>query len=453
MYEQLFDLIDDFTKSKTGRLIKRKSLLDDLEASIQPSGKNFSVTFDWDRRIKGGKQLDVGQHYKKVELQFKDQSYILSELFLGTHSPPQFTGQTSFLYTKGYSFKKKFYYRLLIPLERELRYHYILGTRSSEINGDSLIFRIIQNDKKKYFLIIESEFKQSYDEFSEKTFALKNALGYLTGYLAGNGGYFFAYTKKKMEAPAHIYRCEFRNTIISGYAPLNSNPYSYLHSNKKLAKKYYDKKLLRTINQDEFSLLCQRLYDSVELSSAIILMLESSVASLLFMPGGYAIVLETLADIIKPKKKQKVAPMTKSLSKKVRQECSAVIEKYKNEFSKDNHQALLDRISWLNQATNKAKLRAPFDYLKIDLLEEDLDILQARNDFLHGRVPDMTKGGEVRSLDRQNKDLYYASVRFYTLLNILILKWIGYDNRVVNYPKINEAFTEIKLKEEPYRQI
>ena len=87
------------------------------------------------------------------------------------------------------------------------------------------------------------------------------------------------------------------------------------------------------------------------------------------------------------------------------------------------------------------------------MLEHDLKILEARNDFLHGRVPDITDAGKDRSLDRRRKDLYYTSIRFYTLLNMLILKWVGYDNRVINYPKLNEAFTEIKLKEEPYRQV
>lgn len=74
--------------------------------------------------------------------------------------------------------------------------------------------------------------------------------------------------------------------------------------------------------------------------------------------------------------------------------------------------------------------------------------------FLHGRVPDLTNSGVNRTLERVNKDLYYASIRFYVLLNLLILKWVGYDNRILNKPKINEEFTEIILiDEEPFRQV
>lgn len=134
-----------------------------------------------------------------------------------------------------------------------------------------------------------------------------------------------------------------------------------------------------------------------------------------------------------------------------------IIYEFDNYFSSallpDDLLTLHKRIDNLNRITNKARLKAPFDLLKITLNVEDLKILETRNDFLHGRVPDLTKAGANRSTERTNKDLYYCSMRFYTLLNMLILKWIGYDNRVVNLPKIKEEFTEIRLEEEPFRQV
>ncbi len=482
-YAELFELIDIFLTPKKGILLKKRSLLDNIEAFIEPSGKDFSITFDWNNYTRKGKKLDIGEYHKKVEFKLNDQSLILSDLFLRKRSLPQFTGQSSFIYTKGFSLKKQYYYRLLIPLDKQLLLHYKVEARSTIINNDILRFKVTQNNRNDYFLIIESELKQSYELFSEKAHAIKNAVGYLTGYLAGNGGYFFAYTNKKMKTPVHTYRCEFRNAIISAYSPINSNPYSYLHGNPKLAEKYYEKKLLRPVNEKELSILCQRLFDSTEFSSAIILLLESSVASLLFMPGGYAIVLEKLADIIKPDKKQKVAPLKPAISKKVRKECVKVsedhwnniilefsetiekyeklisedcllvLEKYKVSISEENLETLKRRINNINKATNKAQLKRPFDFLKIKISDRDNEILSTRDDFLHGRIPDITKSGRDRSIARQNKDLYYASCRFYTLLNILILKWIGYNSRVINYPKINEDYTEIKLKEEQFREV
>ena len=107
----------------------------------------------------------------------------------------------------------------------------------------------------------------------------------------------------------------------------------------------------------------------------------------------------------------------------------------------------------MNAPTNKSKLRAPFDHLKIPLLPEDLVILDTRNDFLHGRAPDLTNEGENRTTERLNSDLYYSALRLSTLLSMLILKWVGYDNYVLNYPKINEASTGISIDEEPYRKV
>lgn len=89
----------------------------------------------------------------------------------------------------------------------------------------------------------------------------------------------------------------------------------------------------------------------------------------------------------------------------------------------------------------------------IELLPADLQVLETRNDFLHGRIPDFNKLGIDREDNIKNKDMYYASVRLFTLLSMLILKWIGYDNYVLNYPKIHEKYCQIKLKEPYYRKV
>jgi len=164
--------------------------------------------------------------------------------------------------------------------------------------------------------------------------------------------------------------------------------------------------------------------------------------------------LETLSDLVIGQTKLKLAPIKdKAVSRKIRQEILEILDKNSATILSDDLATLRKRIDQLNQTTNKARLKAPFDLLEIEINDEDLKILETRNDFLHGRVPDLTNSGANRSIDRINKDLFYCSMRFYTLLNIIILKWIGYDNRVVNYPKIHESFTQIYLEEEPFRHV
>ncbi|MGD5408099.1 hypothetical protein QUS89_22670, partial [Xanthomonas citri pv. citri] len=115
---------------------------------------------------------------------------------------------------------------------------------------------------------------------------MKIGLGYLTGFYVGDQGYFFAYSTVDMKTPKHFRCVQFRNSMNSGYSTVTSNAYSYLHRNPA-ANKYYP--LLRKVSLKEFSLLCEKVHQSLEFSSALVLILESSIASLLFMPGGYAI--------------------------------------------------------------------------------------------------------------------------------------------------------------------
>jgi hypothetical protein len=277
----------------------------------------------------------------------------------------------------------------------------------------------------------------------------KNAIGYLTGHLAADAGCFFAYTRKEKSTPTHFYYTEWRNSITSSYQPVYSNPFGFIRE-KKSAQRLYDKKLIRPFTLPEFGSLCQHLYDSRIFTGLVILILEASIASLLFMPGGFAIAMETLADLVSEPSKEKLAPIkTPSLSKKVRQGCIDVINKECAGMSEEDIKVLLGRIENINQVTNKARLRRPFEQLGIKLSEADIFVLETRNDFLHGRTPDITGAGDERTEERADLDMYYAAMRFYTLLNRLILKWIGYDNYVLNHAKIQENATKIKLRE-PY---
>jgi hypothetical protein len=142
--------------------------------------------------------------------------------------------------------------------------------------------------------------------------------------------------------------------------------------------------------------------------------------------------------------------MPPALSKTVRSLLKDVIDKECSGIPLENREILLGKISHINQVTNKSRLRIPFETLGLQLSLKDLELIATRNDFLHGRIPDITGAGDKRSTNRKNKDLYYASVRFYTLLSRLILAWVGFDNYILNHAKIQEKFTRILLEEDYY---
>ncbi len=465
-HKELLEIIEQFKKPKSGKLISKNEIFNGKSAKFKSHKKGFTINFQYGIFSNNRKNLEVGEYHKGIQIKFGTTTYNLESVFLGNHSPSRVTGNIDRIRTVDFSEKKKYYYQLIIPLEKQLNFHYQisethfttdLGYHSRTgttaiINGEAIRAYCIHNDKKEYFLAVDSSIKQSFDEFAEKVHAVKIGLGYLSGFFAGSQGFFFAYTKKDMKEPMHFRCIALRDSIKSDYSPIYSNAYGYLYHDKQLAKKYYP--LLRPVSLNEFSLLCEKIHNSLDFSSTLMLILESSVASLLFMPGGYAIALETLSDLVIGERKLKLAPIKeKSVSRNIRKEILEVLRKNSSTISPDDLATLHKRVDQLNQTTNKARLKAPFDLLTITINNEDLRILETRNDFLHGRAPDLTNAGAKRSVDRINKDLYYCSMRFYTLLNMIILKWIGYDNRVVNYPKIHEGFTQIHLEEEPFRQV
>ena len=130
-----------------------------------------------------------------------------------------------------------------------------------------------------------------------------------------------------------------------------------------------------------------------------------------------------------------------------------VLNKYRENEHFQDIETLEGRINQINQVTNRERLKMPFKILNIELLEEDIKVINSRNDFLHGRVPNYRNIEGIRSIDSKDKDLYYASVRLYTLLNMLILKYVGYDNYVLNFSKIFENGTTYKVDEGFYRKV
>ena len=108
---------------------------------------------------------------------------------------------------------------------------------------------------------------------------------------------------------------------------------------------------------------------------------------------------------------------------------------------------LKSRIGDMNKLTNTKKLKKPFELFKFVLTKEDMLAIKHRNDFLHGRI---TLG--IHSEDN-GFEIYYIALRLYTLLSVLILKSIDYDNYIVNYPKIHEDVCKKKIDESHFRKI
>lgn len=462
----LVKFITDFEKGMKGQLVNRARKID-AKAELEIKGKECSIAFKFDF-FRHMKRIDVGTVLHKSTFKNNGKDLRVENLFLSHASFDDISGASPRISSMGFNKNRKTYFRLIIPVNKSHSFRfYIHDTAYSNDYGytsNSHVQALITSDlmeayyfhdkEDNHFFGIEANSKMNYETFANKAFAIKNAIGFITGNMHGNYGYFFTYNNMNMEHHKEFLFSSFRDTMISMYTPSNTNPYSYIRKASATADKLYKNKTLRPVSFDEFSLLCEKLYTCGDFTSIIMLMMECGSASLLFRPGGYAIALESISDMILGDEKLKLAPIKiKKTSQDFRKALNEVVNDFSDKIDTDGILALRRKIEQINQTTNKSRLKAPFEKLGIQLLEADLEVLETRNDFLHGRIPDFLKLGIDRADDIKNKDMYYASIRLYTLLNMLILKWIGYDNYVLNYPKIHEKFCQQKLKEPYYRKV
>ena len=360
--------------------------------------------------------------------------------------------------SKGFdnSDSKKFYSFFPTEIDKLKSFLFIIETKSNQnctptsiriqIENDSYNIHQIKNDEKGFY-VIESINKVSLDEYRESCFAIRQAIGFLTGYMPGGEEYLFS-------GAEFIYSNFTRPALKSIYIPVNSNAYSRLYNNKTLAEHYHDR--LTKIPIDVVSRLAEQIKNKSELSSVIILLLEAaSVQSLLIIPSVFSVIIESLSKIISEPEKGKFIPIgDKKLSEQIINELSKVIDQNSNQLTPDAILKLKRRILAINQPvikeklTNNEKLTLPFKKLEIKLSLEDIKAIEHRNDLLHGNI--LLDIDQLKTTEEINHYMAYIAGKLYTLISKLILKNAGYNGYVINYGKL---WNENSVNEEYYELI
>ena len=126
-----------------------------------------------------------------------------------------------------------------------------------------------------------------------------------------------------------------------------------------------------------------------------------------------------------------------------------VLSKYKLDEKFSGSDVIEKKIQNINSPTNREKLKAPFTFQNILLTDIDEEILEYRNDFLHGNINLKPKKGKKP----YSMDSFEISLRLLTLLNMSIMKMIGYEGYIINHVKTQENAKKKKINEEYYRTI
>lgn len=349
--------------------------------------------------------------------------------------------------------------RLIIPCEKDIflpfysddiicykvKRNTILGLLQIEV--DSLSFDIVKymievSSTKTFYLIIDSDNEMPLEDFQNYAYSILMGFGYITGSFVQNIGFYFSYDKQKKLQGIQIQGK--RKSVYTFLSPVYKNPYG-VFQNQDYHEKYYE--IIRGLTSSELSKLCQLINDSEEIKVIILLILESCAATQIIQPAGFAVALEGFSAFIKKEMEKEIVKKSPKLSSKILGDLKMVLTTNKEELG-DSFDLFYKKIEQINQPANKDTLLKPFEYLKIPINELDKQTIAHRNDLLHGRY-DLKSAFEGENNDKYR---YSASLRLYTLLSALILKYVGFDNRVINHPKRSDSLN-IAFDEEPFRQI
>lgn len=206
---------------------------------------------------------------------------------------------------------------------------------------------------------------------------------------------------------------------------------------------------MRLISEEEFSKLCSQVYNKSDLRAALLLLMEVLKGATFTMATGMAVILETLTDLFAKENPDYFVyikqPKIKSL---ILKELRAVISLHKDEIG-EAEEKLIEKINQINQVSNKIKLTKPFEMLGFVLNEIDKRVIERRNDLLHGRL----SLNYDNDNDKTDKEMYLIGTKLYTLINVIILKQIGFDSYIINWPVYNRHIHKIPLDEDVFRKI
>jgi hypothetical protein len=247
---------------------------------------------------------------------------------------------------------------------------------------------------------------------------------------------------------------DLKNDIVSGFhfrkieESINGissiNPKLYKDINKTTKTPNY-------LSADFFSNMVSKSLTELRLFRSIKIITESSKYPLEIRASTYSVALETLKNIIIEENEEKINPFkSKSVASKTIQKFKCTVNELKDsEFN--NKQAVLNKLEQLNQIGNRDSFLLAFKILGIPLSDDDINCINMRNDFLHGRIPYENETQEKEEKDYQLQHIVY---KLHLLITSLIFKYCGYSGHMLNNIKLVDLIHFNKnIKEPLFREI
>lgn len=483
-FESNLKIVNDFIIPKTFKIAGGANFWDTKEIQILKEQSRLKINLQF---------IDSDKQYYNDVSDRKIEAYELSDDTRKYYVPKKATHMRSFNPTNGEldeefnftflgeidqlgtvrdltKFNEKFH-RLLIPFNsselilKDFQKWYF----TSDVKSDNKTLIKIEFEELKFHLFNFSVGKQQYwgidslqtldfEKFKSIAYSALNGYGFIKGNLYLREAYYFA-SKDTNFITEYFHYSLIRDNLETGYQIFTTSPYSvyvpYYHDkgeqlNTEEVTKWNSE--LLNFSEVNFSKLVESFYKHETLSRSALIILEANTQPLELKAASYCVAYEgichtikKLIDINAPSSIDKIV-----WEQNIKPEFEKLLNSLKtNGLLDDNQDRILSsKINNLNQPTNRDSLTAPFLKLGYTLNQLEIKCIDNRNKFLHGSLP-------VKSNDEDEnfKELYLNSITIHKLIYILILKLIGFEGYIINYPKLHEQTTGKPLKEELFIKI
>lgn len=344
--------------------------------------------------------------------------------------------------------KNGYYRAIIITKEKFTVSRYFFPSKSLKVRdtiyGSGIIDTEINNiclqlygydDKvtRKNYFIIETTSQCNYQNFLDIIDDIILSITYLTGIFLGNSVFVLGSKNDNFEKNDLLCLKSFYEDLKDGLATIPE-----IHFQRDIVgiDNIISPKLIATLTQEiSKNLIYKR---------TILLLCQAHTEPHYIKASLYSVALETITNLIFELIETKHKPIQdKTLAKQIRDDLALTLANYKTKISIETFEKFSNDINRLNSLTNKQKLLLPFTHFGCKLPPKDIDAIEKRNDFLHGRIPD-------------NADRHYLPIivgRLLFCVNYLTLKYIGFTGYIF-YPATMYQFNnKLEIDEKPLRRI
>lgn len=308
------------------------------------------------------------------------------------------------------------------------------GVLEINIKGIQLnLFSYKSKESKNSYFIIETQDKCSYSSFMSLQDEIILAITYLTGTFLGKEIYIIGSDTNNFEKNSVLSLKRFFDDLKNGYAAI---------PDVNLQHQVNAPVLRFSINC--FENLITELINSLVYKRTLLLLCQAHTEPAYVTSTLYSVALETITNKISEEIKEKIKPIKeKELANTLRSELKKALHDFKDKLSDEAFTKITSDIDRINSPTNKQKLLQPFKHLNIPLPSKDVEAIERRNDFLHGRIPEQN--------DRHYLPLINGRLLF--CINCLVLKHIGFEGYIVYHPSIYQFNNNLKIEESLIRKV